>query len=314
MDINVFREFTEIVLQGSYSAAAKTLNLSQPTLSRHVSALERELNTKLVADVQPVRLTPAGDAVFQTALSVSDLYAGMQDDLADLRRLVPSRIRIHDTPALKPLSARIVAAANATTHTHPRTMVEYVTLRQGKTPEEAVREGLCDLSFVQLVEETDEQYRRDSLRMVPITRTPSRILFGLPKGATASAETSLSALRHETFFLPARKSCEPLKATFAAACRKRGFRPIVKMLPFDRYEEFYLLDHGDGIHVLAEDDLEADPSFARRLEEHLTLVPLTDAEELGIRWHVLHRDPDEHSDGALVCFLELLTEHDPSLT
>ena len=32
MDINVFREFAEVVLQGSYSAAAKALNLSQPTL------------------------------------------------------------------------------------------------------------------------------------------------------------------------------------------------------------------------------------------------------------------------------------------
>lgn len=83
MDINVFREFAEVVLQGSYSAAAKALNLSQPTLSRHVGALEKELNVKLVADILPVRLTPAGDTVLQTALRMDDLYTGMQDELAN---------------------------------------------------------------------------------------------------------------------------------------------------------------------------------------------------------------------------------------
>lgn len=93
MDINVFREFAEVVLQGSYSAAAKALNLSQPTLSRHVGALEKELNVKLVADILPVRLTPAGDTVLQTALRMDDLYTGMQDELAELRRVAPAHIR-----------------------------------------------------------------------------------------------------------------------------------------------------------------------------------------------------------------------------
>ena len=44
--------------------------------------------------ILPVRLTPAGDTVLQTALRMDDLYTGMQDELAELRRVAPARIRI----------------------------------------------------------------------------------------------------------------------------------------------------------------------------------------------------------------------------
>ena len=320
MDIGVFREFAEIVMQGSYSAAAKALNLSQPTLSRHISALEKELNAKLVADVLPVRLTPAGDAVFQAALSMGDLYTGMQDDLAELRRASPERIRLHDTPALGPLLVRLVAAANGTVRAQPRTVVEYVVPRSGKTPGEAVAEGLCDLSFVQLVEEVSSGGKgsgRDGdptfqppegVLMTAVSRSENRLVFGMPLGAANAAEANLASLRHEKFFMLAHKSCEPLKETFAAACRSHGFRPTIKMLPCARYEEFYLMDHGDGVHVLSEDDLSADASLARRLEERMALVPLAASDGLRLRWHALHRDFEPTVGGAFACFLKLLAE------
>ena len=243
MDINVFREFAEVVLQGSYSAAAKALNLSQPTLSRHVGALEKELNVKLVADILPVRLTPAGDTVLQTALRMDDLYTGMQDELAELRRVAPARIRIHDTPALRPLSARLAAAADGTVRTHPRTIVEYVAPPAGKTPGEAVAEDLCDVAFVQLVKEArpcgagsvSEDGRVATpeagapafkppagVEMAAISRPGSRLVFGLPREAAGLPEAELASLRHETFLLFAHKTCKPLRDTFAAEAAASG--------------------------------------------------------------------------------------------
>lgn len=322
MDINVFREFAEVVLQGSYSAAAKALNLSQPTLSRHVGALEKELNAKLVADVLPVRLTPAGDAVLQAALRMDDLYTGMQDELAELRRAAPARIRIHDTPALRPLSARIAAAADGTARAYPRTIVEYVAPHAGATPGEAVAEGLCDVAFVQLVEEApgceagsargDAQDSRAGMQgggasafqppvgvgMAAVSHPGSRLLFGLPREAAGLSEAELSSLRHETFLLFAHKACKPLRDTFSAACQNRGFRPAVKLLPCSRYEELYLMSHGDGVHLLSEDDLASDSSLAHRLEERMALVPSAAADGLRLRWHALYRDDGPGRDGA----------------
>ena len=161
-------------------------------------------------------------------------------------------------------------------------------------------------------------------------------MFGLPREATGLPEAELASLRHETFLLFAHKACKPLRDTFAAACRSRGFRPAVKLLPCSRYEELYLMGHGDGIHLLSEDDLASDDSLAHRLEERMALVPSAAADGLRLSWHALYRDEgpvrdpaqarvaDRRLDAgaqpagagsggashatALACFLELLSE------
>ena len=46
-DWNRARAFFVTVEEGSLSAAAKALNMSQPTLGRQVSALEKELGVSL---------------------------------------------------------------------------------------------------------------------------------------------------------------------------------------------------------------------------------------------------------------------------
>ncbi len=46
-DWNCARAFLVTLEEGSFSAAAKTLNLTQPTLSRQVAALEEELGLTL---------------------------------------------------------------------------------------------------------------------------------------------------------------------------------------------------------------------------------------------------------------------------
>ena len=48
MDIAHLASFYEVVLRGSFSAAADTLGVSKGMLSRHVSALESSLNAQLL--------------------------------------------------------------------------------------------------------------------------------------------------------------------------------------------------------------------------------------------------------------------------
>jgi DNA-binding transcriptional LysR family regulator len=53
------REFRVLATHLSFTAAALELNLSQPSLSRHITGLEKELGFKLL-NRNPVELTPAG--------------------------------------------------------------------------------------------------------------------------------------------------------------------------------------------------------------------------------------------------------------
>ena len=53
------REFMVLASRLNYTVAAAELNVSQPTLSRHMADLEKELGFRLL-ERNPVALTPAG--------------------------------------------------------------------------------------------------------------------------------------------------------------------------------------------------------------------------------------------------------------
>jgi DNA-binding transcriptional LysR family regulator len=68
IDWNLFRQFYEIVQAGSLSAAARRLNLHQPSLSAALKRLEDHLQLSLARRTsQGIDLTPAGKALFQLA-------------------------------------------------------------------------------------------------------------------------------------------------------------------------------------------------------------------------------------------------------
>jgi len=62
LDWTLYASFREVMRQGSLSAAARALGLTQPTLGRHVAALEAGLGTALFTR-SPKGLTPTGAAL-----------------------------------------------------------------------------------------------------------------------------------------------------------------------------------------------------------------------------------------------------------
>ncbi|MGV3663480.1 MAG: LysR family transcriptional regulator [Prosthecobacter sp.] len=60
-DLQQIREFVQIAESGSISGAAKVLGMGQPTLSRHLAALEAQLGSPLIRrDTHTMSLTDAG--------------------------------------------------------------------------------------------------------------------------------------------------------------------------------------------------------------------------------------------------------------
>ena len=79
MDLNSLKVFTEVVNQGSFSGAAKSLYMPVSTVSRKVSELEESLGQKLLErSTRNLRLTESGETLFQYALrSVEEMEAGL---------------------------------------------------------------------------------------------------------------------------------------------------------------------------------------------------------------------------------------------
>ena len=58
------RAFAAVAREGSFSRAAEQLYVSQPAVSKHVAALEKELGTRLITrDRRGACLTPAGQVL-----------------------------------------------------------------------------------------------------------------------------------------------------------------------------------------------------------------------------------------------------------
>ncbi|WP_421849707.1 LysR family transcriptional regulator [Oricola sp.] len=75
MDVRHLRLFMTVVDRGSITAAAEELGLSQPALSKHLSRLEAELETKLLVRLpRGVRPSRTGQILFDYAKSIDASY------------------------------------------------------------------------------------------------------------------------------------------------------------------------------------------------------------------------------------------------
>jgi DNA-binding transcriptional LysR family regulator len=87
--------FVTVVDRGGYSAAARRLNLTQSTVSHHVSELERACGAELVRyQDRSVHVTAAGQEVYRAALSMLAEQDHLTASLADLREGRRGRVRL----------------------------------------------------------------------------------------------------------------------------------------------------------------------------------------------------------------------------
>lgn len=94
-------KFVALVDAGSYTKAAKNLQISQPALTIAIAKLEDELGTTLVAKGErPLRFTPAGKLVYESGLRQR---ASMESLMAELKQAVHQkpemRLGVVDTVA-----------------------------------------------------------------------------------------------------------------------------------------------------------------------------------------------------------------------
>ena len=74
MDIQYFSEFIKLVEIGNFMEAADELFISQSTLSKHINALEKELEVSLFdRTTRRVKLTQAGRALLPYAVKIVQL-------------------------------------------------------------------------------------------------------------------------------------------------------------------------------------------------------------------------------------------------
>ncbi|MCD8223053.1 MAG: LysR family transcriptional regulator [Clostridiales bacterium] len=95
MELRVLRYFTEVARQGSITGAARTLHISQPTLSKQLKDLEAELGCKLfVRGNYNVHLTEEGILLRKRAEDILDMADKTIGEFQSLNDVTGGDIRI----------------------------------------------------------------------------------------------------------------------------------------------------------------------------------------------------------------------------
>jgi DNA-binding transcriptional LysR family regulator len=93
--------FVALADVGSFTGAADSLGVAQPTLSRQMRALEEELGSPLVQRARgALILTPAGEAVLPLARRMLADMESVRTVVAELVGLERGRVRVGATPSL----------------------------------------------------------------------------------------------------------------------------------------------------------------------------------------------------------------------
>ncbi len=95
MDIRILRYFLTVAKEQSFTKAAEQLHITQPTLSRQLSALEKELGTVLfIRGSRSITLTEAGILLKRRALEIIELEEKTLDELKINKELIEGTITI----------------------------------------------------------------------------------------------------------------------------------------------------------------------------------------------------------------------------
>lgn len=82
MKMSIMREFCRLAANRNYSRTAEELYITQPALSRHIAALEEELNVKLIdRSRNTFSLTPSGEMALEAFSNILSDYENLLERL-----------------------------------------------------------------------------------------------------------------------------------------------------------------------------------------------------------------------------------------
>lgn len=101
LDVRRLRVLSRVATEGSFSAAANALGLTQSAVSQHISALERELGLAVVQrGTRPVELTEAGFALTRHATGILARLEAAEQELAEIGERRRGRLRFGCFPTV----------------------------------------------------------------------------------------------------------------------------------------------------------------------------------------------------------------------
>lgn len=216
MELRTLRAFVEVVRQGGFSQAAKTVFATQSTVSKAVKHLEDEIGVPLLDRIgHRSMLTVAGEVVYRRALKMLAERDNLVAELDELRGLKRGTLRL----GLPPVGSSVLFAPLFAIYRsrYPGIDIRLVEHGSGRL-EEILLSGEIDIAASLLP--VSEEFEWQDVRTEPLMAL-------LPSNHVLARKTSinLANLKDQPFILF--ETGFALNRVILDACRRRGFEPAV---------------------------------------------------------------------------------------
>jgi DNA-binding transcriptional LysR family regulator len=241
MNLNHLRVFASVAEQGSLTRAARSLQVSQPAVSKQLGDLEHDLGTTLVDRLpRGVRLTAAGELLFAHAKRILHAEQAAEAELRDLAELGRGRLAIG---ASTTIGGYFVPSLFGELHrAHPGVQLE---LRIANTSDiqAAVLDNRLDLGL------TEGLMHSDALSVEPFA-TDELIAIAAP-GHAALGRSLLDARALSSLPLLMREAGSGSRDVVEAAFAKLGLRvtPVMALGSTEALKNAVL--HGLGVALVS---------------------------------------------------------------
>lgn len=294
MDIRQLLYFTTIAEEGSISAAAKKLHLSQPPLSYQMKLLEKELHLPLIErSARGIELTEAGRVLYKRAQGILELSELTRKEMLAMASGFTGTLHIGtvSSSGASLLGWRIPAF-------HQKYPQIGFAIHEGNTFElmEMLESGLIELAIVRTPFHSDQL---NCLYLSPEPMIAAGTSSFFPAGMPSGQPISLELLGHAPVILYRR-----FEKILLSLCEQKGITPQVFCIADDARTTLMWAEAGLGVAVV--------PQSAYRIMPHHNMVYGELSEE------------DLHTRIAAVCkkgcslswaaqqFLEIFAQQPPS--
>ena len=245
MNLEQLRGFVEVARLGHFTRASEHLHLAQPSLSRQISTLERELGAELFHRARGhISLTAAGEALLPRAQRMLAEADSIREEMGELRGLRRGRVRLGATPTL---CISLVPEAVSTFHeTHPG--IELHLAEAGsRLLVEQLAVGAVDMALITASD--DPPVAGVSLTRMPLL-SEELVVVSSAARSPFSSESTITLEQLAELPLIAFDESYDLRATTDAAFRAAGLAPTPVLEGAEMDAVLRFVERGLGVAVV----------------------------------------------------------------
>lgn len=217
MDIRHLQYFLKVAQYKSFTKAAHTLYISQPTISKMIKSLEEDLGVVLFNRFgKQIELTDAGQIIFNQAQGIVHSFQNLSSELDDLMNLKKGHLQIGLPPMVgSSFFPKVIGEFRGQYSDITIKLVE----NGSKKIEDDIEKGLLDIGVV--LSPTNEEM----FNTFPLAKEKLMLLVHPSHSLAGKKNVSLSELAQESFIIF--REDFALYGRVIAECMQVGFQPHV---------------------------------------------------------------------------------------